>query len=110
MTLAPPAPAHPVVAGERGGRHSNLLGKIGDHCRRDISLGVGKARMLLIKRELGGEAELAGISLAGQQRQLLGFERPALDQLLRQPQSSHCPATPGPDSRLGELTDREENR
>jgi hypothetical protein len=55
---------------------------MGNDRRCEVGFIFGKSRILLVKGELDGEAELAGVGLARQQRQLLRSKRPALNQLL----------------------------
>ena len=88
---AVPAPgaAGPVVAVERVGADADLGGQVPDHRRGEVGLVVGKAAVLAPVGELRGQAELAGVGQVGQQRQVLGAERPALAKLVRRPLPLH---------------------
>jgi hypothetical protein len=82
---AVPAPgaARPVVAVERVGTDADLRGEVPDHRRGEVRLVVRKAAVLAPVGELRSQAELAGVGQAGQQRQVLGRERPAPAKLVR---------------------------
>jgi hypothetical protein len=101
---AVPAPgaAGPVVAIEHVGADADLGGEPPDHRRSEVRLVVGKAAVLAPVGELRGQAELAGVGQVGQQRQVLGSERPALAKLVRRPPPPHR-LRPRRDSGAGSL-------
>ncbi len=65
------AAARPGVTLQRVGAHPDLGCKMGDHGRGDLRLLSRKSTVLAPKRKLGGEAELARVHHARQQREIL---------------------------------------
>ena len=77
--------AHPIVAVEGVDPDADLRGQVPDHRRGEVRLVVGKPAVLAPVGELRGQAELAGVGQVGQQRQVLGQQRPVLAKLVRRP-------------------------
>lgn len=82
LAMPPSRPARPLIALQQNGRYADLTSQMGNHRRCEVGCIFGKSRILFVKGELDGEAELAGVSLARQQSQLLRSKRPTLNQLL----------------------------
>jgi hypothetical protein len=81
--------AHPIVAIEGVDPDADLRGQVSNHRWGKVRLVVGKPTLLAPAGELRGQAELAGVRQIGQQRQVLGQERPARAKLIRRPQPLH---------------------
>jgi hypothetical protein len=66
-------------------------GRLHYHRWGEVRLVVRKPTLLAPVGELRGQAELAGVRQIGQQRQVLGQERPMLAKLVHRPQPPHRP-------------------
>jgi hypothetical protein len=77
--------AHPIVAVKGVDSNADLRGQVPNHRWGEVRLIVGKPILLSPVGELRGQAELAGVRQIGQQRQVLGQERPVLAKLVRRP-------------------------
>ena len=88
--------ANPIVTVEHVDPDADLRRQMPDHRRGEVGLVVREAAVPTPVGELRGQAELAGVGQAGQQRQVLGQERPALAKLVRRPQPPHRPTSAQP--------------
>jgi hypothetical protein len=64
LSMPPSRPARPFMAIRQDCRHADLISQMGNHRRCEVGFRFEESRILLVKGELDGEAQLAGVGLA----------------------------------------------
>lgn len=71
-------------------RHADLVGEVRDHGRSEVRFLIWKTTLRPPERQLTGEPQPTGIRIVGDERDIVGRQRPEFTQLVRRPQPLHA--------------------